>query len=82
MVAPGLIDLRRSLTRRLGRPFGLSGSGPTLWTLYPSVGEAEAAARDVDAAVDEGALPVIGDGPPSVIATTIRTHSRTDGGTT
>lgn len=82
MVAPGLIDVRRALTRRLGRPIGLSGSGPTLWTLYPSVGEAEAAARDVDAAVGEGAVPAIGDGPPSIIATTIRTHDRTDGGTT
>jgi hypothetical protein len=74
--------VRRALTRRLGRPIGLSGSGPTLWTLYPSVGEAEAAARDVDAALGEGAIPIIGDGPPSIIATTIRTHSGTDGGTT
>jgi len=82
MVAPGLIDVRRALTRRLGRPIGLSGSGPTLWTLYPSLGEAETAASDVEAAVGEGAIPLIGEGPPSIIATTIRTHTRTDGGTT
>lgn len=82
MVAPGLIDVRRALTRRLGRPIGLSGSGPTLWTLYPSIGEAQAAARDVEAALGAGAIPVIGEGPPSIIATTIRTQARTDGGTT
>ncbi|HSL77530.1 MAG TPA: hypothetical protein VK867_11330, partial [Candidatus Limnocylindrales bacterium] len=83
MVAPGLIDVRRALTRRLGRPIGLSGSGPTLWTLYPSLGEAEAAARDVEAAVADSAVPTIGDGPPSIIATTIRTgDARTEGGIT
>ena len=73
MVAPGLVDVRRALTRRLARPIGLTGSGPTLWTLYPSLGEAEAAARDVEAAVGEGTVPTIGDGPPSIIATTVRT---------
>lgn len=79
-VAPGLVDVRRALTRRLGRPIGLSGSGPTLWTLYPSLGEAEAAAREVATAVADGALPTLGDGPPSIIATTIR--SGHEGGTT
>jgi 4-diphosphocytidyl-2C-methyl-D-erythritol kinase len=82
IVAPGLADERRALTRRLGRPIGLSGSGPTLWTLYPSLGEAETAARDVEAAVGEGMVPTIGDGPPSIIATTIRTGTRPEGGTT
>jgi 4-diphosphocytidyl-2-C-methyl-D-erythritol kinase len=82
MVAPGLVDVRRALTRRLGRPIGMTGSGPTLWTLYPSLGEAEVAARDVEAAVADGAIPVIGGGPPAIIATTIRTRSWTEGGTT
>ena len=48
LVAPGLVHVRRALTRLLGRPIGLSGSGPTLWTLYPSLGEAEAAAVAVE----------------------------------
>jgi 4-diphosphocytidyl-2-C-methyl-D-erythritol kinase len=73
LVAPGLVGVRRALTRSLGHPIGLSGSGPTLWTLYPSLSDAEAAARTVEAAVAEGTVPTIGDGPPSVIATTIRT---------
>jgi 4-diphosphocytidyl-2C-methyl-D-erythritol kinase len=51
----------------------MSGSGPTLWTLYPSLGEARAAAAAVETAVAEGIVPSIGDGPPSIIATTIRT---------
>lgn len=73
LVEPGLVGVRRALTRLLGQPIGLSGSGPTLWTLYPSLGDAEAAAAVVRAAVDEGTVPSIGDGPPSIIATTIRT---------
>lgn len=80
IVAPGLVAVRRALTRRLARPIGLSGSGPSLWTLYPSLGEAEAAAFDVSAAVADGTIPTIGDGPPSIIATTIRTGH--EGGTT
>jgi 4-diphosphocytidyl-2-C-methyl-D-erythritol kinase len=73
LVAPGLVQVRRALTRVLGRPIGLSGSGPTMWTLYPSFGEAETAASAVEYAVNDGTVPSIGDGPPSVIATTIRT---------
>jgi 4-diphosphocytidyl-2-C-methyl-D-erythritol kinase len=73
LVAPGLVAVRRALTRLLGRPIGLSGSGPTLWTLYPSLGEAEAAVAAVEAAVGDGTVPSIGDGPPSIIPTTIRT---------
>ena len=80
IVAPGLVAVRRALTRRLSRPIGLSGSGPTLWTLYPSLGEAEAAAFDVATAVADGTIPTIGDRPPSIIATTIRTGH--EGGTT
>jgi 4-diphosphocytidyl-2-C-methyl-D-erythritol kinase len=73
LVAPGLVVVRRALTRLLGRPIGLTGSGPTMWTLYPSLAEAEDAATVVRAAVADGAVPTIGEGPPSIIATTIRT---------
>jgi 4-diphosphocytidyl-2-C-methyl-D-erythritol kinase len=73
LVAPDLVAVRRALTRVLGRPVGLTGSGPTLWTLYPSLGEAEAAAAVVGAAVADATIPSIGKGPPTVIATTIRT---------
>jgi 4-diphosphocytidyl-2C-methyl-D-erythritol kinase len=80
LVAPELVGLRRVLTRLLGRPIGMSGSGPTLWTLYPSLGEAEAAARDVEAAAGRGDVPAIADGPPTIIATTIRTGHEREGG--
>ena len=73
LVAPGLVGVKRALTRTLTRAVGLSGSGPTLWTLYPSLAEAQAAAEVAEAAVEAGAIPSIGDGPPSIIATTIRT---------
>jgi len=72
LVAPGLVGVRRALMRTLARPVGLSGSGPTLWTLYPSLAEAEAAAETVRAAVLAGTIPSIGDGPPTIIATTIQ----------
>jgi 4-diphosphocytidyl-2C-methyl-D-erythritol kinase len=51
----------------------MTGSGPTLWTLYPSLAEAQAAAEVVEAAFAAGTIPSIGDAPPSIIATTIRT---------
>lgn len=78
VVEPGLVSLRRALMRVLGRPIGLSGSGPTFWTLYPSVAEARAAAELTAGAVADGTIPAIGAGPPSIIATTIRTgHEET-----
>ena len=73
LVEPGLVTVRRALTRTLGRAVGMTGSGPTLWTLYPSLAEAQAAADVVEAAVAAGTVPSIGDGPPSIIATSIRT---------
>jgi 4-diphosphocytidyl-2-C-methyl-D-erythritol kinase len=73
LVAPGLVGVKRALTRTLTRAVGMTGSGPTLWTLYPSLAEAQAAAVVVEAAVRDGTIPTIGDGPPSIIATTIRT---------
>lgn len=71
LVEPRLIAVRRALTRTLARAIGLSGSGPTLWTLYPSLVEAQAAAAVVGDAVRSGAIPTIGDRPPAIIATTI-----------
>lgn len=73
LIAPGLVPFRRALMRATGRPIGLSGSGPTLWALYPSIADAQAAAAAVQAAVISGAIPLLGDGPPSIIATTIFT---------
>lgn len=71
-VVPGLVDLRRALARLLHRPIGLSGSGPTLWALYPSLSEAQAAAASVDEAIERNELPAPGAGRPFVTATTIR----------
>jgi 4-diphosphocytidyl-2C-methyl-D-erythritol kinase len=73
LVEPGIVAIRRALTRTLGLPIGMTGSGPTLWTLYPSLGDAEAAAAVVAGAVEAGTVPAIGAGPPSIVATTIRT---------
>jgi 4-diphosphocytidyl-2-C-methyl-D-erythritol kinase len=75
-VVPGLLELRRRLTRLIGRPIGMSGSGPTLWALYPSLDEASAAAEAVRLAVTERTLNPPGDAPPFVAATTILTEGR------
>jgi 4-diphosphocytidyl-2-C-methyl-D-erythritol kinase len=74
-VVPALVGLRRALRRYLERPVGQSGSGPTLWVLYPSLAEAESAAATVRAAVADGSLPVPGGGEPFVAATTIQPRS-------
>jgi 4-diphosphocytidyl-2C-methyl-D-erythritol kinase len=71
LVIPGLLALRRGLSRRLGRPIGLSGSGPTLWALYPSMESATEAAAAVTRALDDGSIVAPGDGPPFVTATSI-----------
>lgn len=71
LVLPELVPFRRALTRLLHRPIGLSGSGPTLWAVYPSLAEAELASAAVTAALEDGSLPVPGDGSPFVTATTI-----------
>jgi 4-diphosphocytidyl-2-C-methyl-D-erythritol kinase len=68
---PGLVALRRGLMRTLGRPIGMSGSGPTLWSLYPSLDQAAAAAKLVRAAFISGALDPLGSGEPFVAETTI-----------
>jgi 4-diphosphocytidyl-2-C-methyl-D-erythritol kinase len=71
VVVPELVPFRRAVMRLLGRPVGLSGSGPTLWVLYPSFEDARAAAGVVTAAIGEGRLGAPGKGTPFVTATTI-----------
>ena len=71
LLAPGLRALRRALMRRLGVPIGLSGSGPTLWALYPSLDDAETAAGKVREEARLGLLDSPGAGTPFVAATTI-----------
>jgi 4-diphosphocytidyl-2-C-methyl-D-erythritol kinase len=73
-VVPGLVPLRRALTRLLARPIGLSGSGASLWALYPSLEAAGEAASKVRGAIEDGTLPSPGDDPPFVAATTIQTR--------
>jgi 4-diphosphocytidyl-2-C-methyl-D-erythritol kinase len=68
-IAPGLVPFRRALFRLLGRPIGQSGSGPSLWALYPSVVAAEEAAGIARDAIAAGDLEAPG-GPPFVVATT------------
>jgi 4-diphosphocytidyl-2-C-methyl-D-erythritol kinase len=76
IVVPGLRDLRRALTRLLGVAVGLSGSGPTLWALYPSLDGAEAAAAKVRGELATGTLDAPGSAPPFVAATTIVSPAR------
>ncbi|HEY7591047.1 MAG TPA: hypothetical protein VH723_08640 [Candidatus Limnocylindrales bacterium] len=61
-VVPGLVAFRRALTRLLHRPIGMTGSGPTLWCLYPSREEADSAAATVQGALDDGSLGAPGGG--------------------
>lgn len=68
IVVPGLANLRRALARRLGRPVGVSGSGPTLWVLYPSPTAAEAAAEETREGFAGGSIVAPGDGVPLIIA--------------
>jgi 4-diphosphocytidyl-2-C-methyl-D-erythritol kinase len=78
LLEPALVPFKRALIRLLGRPVGLSGSGPTHWALYPSHDEAAAAADRVRASVAGGALPAPGDRPPFVAATRIVATSQHD----
>lgn len=70
-VEPGLVAFRRSLLRALGRPVGLSGSGPTYWALYPSLHAAEAAADELRSAVAAGRIATLGATPPTIVVSTI-----------
>jgi 4-diphosphocytidyl-2-C-methyl-D-erythritol kinase len=71
VVIPDLLALRRGLSRLLSRPIGLSGSGPTLWALYPSIEAAAEAAGTVARALEDGSIVAPGDGPPFVGSTSI-----------
>ncbi len=72
-LVPELVPFRRGLSRLLARPVGLSGSGPTLWALYPSEALAAVAADAVRVALRDGRLPAPGAAAPFVTATTILT---------
>ncbi len=71
VVEPGLVPFRRALLRLLARPVGISGSGPTHWSFYPSHAEAADAADVVRAAITAGDLPAPGPHEPFVTAARI-----------
>jgi 4-diphosphocytidyl-2-C-methyl-D-erythritol kinase len=68
-VAPDLAGFMGALRELLKRPVGLSGSGPTMWVLYPSLPGARKAARAVRQGMLDGRLPAIGAGEAFVVAT-------------
>jgi 4-diphosphocytidyl-2-C-methyl-D-erythritol kinase len=68
-VAPWLRPFDHALRRLLGRPLSLSGSGPTLFLLYPSQREAEEGATLVANALASGELVAPEGLTPSLIAT-------------
>ena len=68
-VAPWLRPFDHALRRLLGRPLSLSGSGPTLFLLYPSQREAEEGATQIAAALASGELVAPDGVAPSLIAT-------------
>lgn len=68
-VAPWLRPFDHALRRLLGRPLSLSGSGPTLFLLYPSQREAEEGATLVVSALASGELVAPEGATPAVIAT-------------
>jgi 4-diphosphocytidyl-2-C-methyl-D-erythritol kinase len=70
-LVPQFVPFRRALGRLLGRPAGQSGSGPTLWVLYPSIENAESAAALVREALAAGELVAPGDRPAFIAATRI-----------
>ncbi len=67
-LVPGLLQLRRRMSRLLGVSIGLSGSGPTLWALYPSLDGAREAAGALEGAFRRRDLEAPGSGAPFVIA--------------
>ena len=68
-VAPWLRPFDHALRRLLDRPLSLSGSGPTLFLLYPSQREAEEGATLIANALASGELVAPEGLTPSVIAT-------------
>ncbi len=76
LVVPDLVPFKRGLSRLLKRPIGLSGSGPTLWALYPSEGDAAAAVDQVSMALAAGDLIPPGSQTPFVCSTTIASNDQ------
>jgi 4-diphosphocytidyl-2-C-methyl-D-erythritol kinase len=74
-VVAGFGAYTRALERLVDRPVCLSGSGPTLWVLYPTLAEARKATRFVRLAAVNGTLPLVGTGEPFITATTIVSRS-------
>ena len=66
---PALAALRHGLRWLLRRPVGQTGSGPTLWLLYPSEATAAEAAATVHVALASDSLAAPGERPPVVIVT-------------
>ncbi len=75
-LVPALGPFRRSVGRFLGRPAAQSGSGPTVFVLYPSAHAAEADVAALREALGAGTLEAPGDGPPFVVATTVVVRAR------
>ncbi len=73
LVEPGLVPFRRALTRTLGRPSACQGRARPSGRSILRSAEAEAAIPVVAAAAEAGTIPPLGDGPLSIIATTIQT---------
>jgi 4-diphosphocytidyl-2-C-methyl-D-erythritol kinase len=70
-LVPGLRTFVTALEKLLERPVCQSGSGPTMWSLYPTLAEARKAVRFVRLAAVNGTLPLLGTGEPFAAATTI-----------
>lgn len=70
-VAPWLRPFDHALRRLLGRPFALSGSGPTLFLLYPSLEAAGEGREILLRALADGNLEPPGEAAPTIIATTL-----------
>ena len=75
-IAPGLQSFVRAVEKLVARPVCQSGSGPTLYSLYPTLAEARKAVRFVRLAAVNGTLPLVGAGEPFVAATTIAGRPR------
>jgi 4-diphosphocytidyl-2-C-methyl-D-erythritol kinase len=58
LVSPGMASLRDTLERVLGRPILLTGSGSTLFALYPSPATATVAANELRAAGNRAAVRI------------------------
>jgi 4-diphosphocytidyl-2-C-methyl-D-erythritol kinase len=69
-LVPELRSFRRALARKLARPIGQSGSGPSLWALYPSASDAEAAGAELAEALASGEIGSP-PGTPRITATSI-----------